>query len=412
MNVKILDCTLRDGGYINNWEFGIHNVKSIISKLSFANIDIIEIGFMTEHSKGEDYSLYTSCEEIYKLLPAKAGFSKIAAMIALGEKEINPDKLPDAKNTVLDIIRLTFHNESKEIQRAFSYAQCLMDKGYLVCMQPVGTTAYTDIELIHLIEKINELRPFAFYLVDTLGILNKHDLLHFLYLIDNNLSKEIKIGFHSHNNLQMSFANAQEIIEFSSSREFILDSSVFGMGRGAGNLCTEIVTDFINKTVEKRYDTIPLLEIIDESLMPIYSRTPWGYSAAYFLSASCKCHPNYSSYLLSKQTLHATTISAILDRIPNAERPIFNEELIESLYLAFQEEYVDDADVLDKLKSEISGRKILLIAPGKSIISDASKIQQFILKENPYVFAINFVPDFEYDKIFVSNQRRFSALGK
>jgi len=215
--IKLLDCTLRDGGYINNWKFGKREISELCRCLVEARTDIIEVGFLTDLEHTEDDALYSNCEEIRAVCNKKEK-SMLAAMIALGEKEMNPELLEPAETSPLDIVRITFHRDEAEITRAISYAKCLMDKGYKVCMQPVGTTSYLDKQLIELIEKINELKPWAFYLVDTLGILCKEELLRFIYLIDYNLALGIKLGFHSHNNLQMSFANAQQIIEHHSSR--------------------------------------------------------------------------------------------------------------------------------------------------------------------------------------------------
>ena len=95
-------------------------------------------------------------------------------------------------------------------------------------MQPVGTTNYDDESLLKLIKDVNELKPFAFYLVDTLGVMYRHDMRKLFYLIDSNLSMSIKLGFHSHNNLQMSFANAQEMMRLAKRRKIIIDSSCYG----------------------------------------------------------------------------------------------------------------------------------------------------------------------------------------
>ena len=185
------------------------------------------------------------------------------------------DRISDYDGTSIDGIRVTFHEN--EIDEALIYAKQLMEKGYKVYIQPVGTTSYSDSDLLGLIEKVNTLKPYAFYLVDTLGIMYKNDLLRMFHLLENNLNTSISIGFHSHNNLQLSFSNAQELLTVHTKRNIIIDSSVFGMGRGAGNLCTELVTHYINENIEGKYDTIPLLEIIDEHLSNIFTETQWGY---------------------------------------------------------------------------------------------------------------------------------------
>ena len=151
MAVEVLDCTLRDGGYINNWEFGRHAIPSILKKLDQGGIDIIECGFLTGQSRGEDTTLFQSPEELVPLLPHREGGAMFVAMIALGEWELSPDRLPPRCPGGISGIRLTFHRE--EAEKAFSWAAALMDKGYQVFLQPVGTAFYSDLELLRLVDR-------------------------------------------------------------------------------------------------------------------------------------------------------------------------------------------------------------------------------------------------------------------
>lgn len=408
--LKLLDCTLRDGGYINNWRFGKNVIKSVCQNLSAANIDIIEVGFLTDISHSSEESLYSDCDEVMEKCFCE-GASKLAAMIALGEKEIDPDGFPHVKDSPLEIIRITFHQEHDEIQRAIKYAEVLMEKGYKVCMQPVGTTSYSDKDLLSLIEMINKLKPYAFYLVDTLGILCREELLRFIFLIDYNLDEGIKIGFHSHNNLQMSFANAQLIAEYHSSREFIVDCSVYGMGRGAGNLCTELIAQYINGTEMSSYNMVPIYETLDTYIYPIYLVSPWGYSAHYYISAAHKCHPNYAAFLMNKQTLTMNQIDLILKNLPPDERDTYNKKLIEEMYYNFQNKTIDDSENINKLKKLLCERNILILAPGKSISIHSDKIKEFISNSCPFIITINGSFDgYDSDFIFISNLKRLYSI--
>ena len=270
--ISLLDCTLRDGGYINDFAFGKQTIASVVSGLADAGIEIVECGFLKSGADDADKSLFGSVEAIVPYLPEKRnGRTMFVAMIAYGD--ISAEEISDCGGAV-EGIRLTFHE--KELDEALAFAASLKGEGYKVFFQPVGTTTYTDGALLRLIEKVNELRPFAFYLVDTLGAMYKNDLLRMFYLVDNNLRADVRIGFHSHNNLQLSFSNAQELILMHSKREIIIDTSVYGMGRGAGNLCTELLTQYINENIESKYDLLPVLECIDEYIMPIFLRHPWG----------------------------------------------------------------------------------------------------------------------------------------
>ena len=411
-NCLLLDCTLRDGGYINNWHFGRNVISAVSRNLSAAKIDIIEVGFLTDKQHSDGDSLYFDCSELDEVLTESGkGISQIAAMIAIGEMEMDPERLLPADQSRLDIVRITFHNTDDEIRKMVRYTEELMKKGYKVCVQPVGTTSYTDKELLELITLVNSLSPYAFYLVDTLGLLQRKELMHFVDLIDHNLGKDIRLGFHSHNNLQMSYANAQSILEYSSHRVFILDCSVYGMGRGSGNLCTELITQYIDREETDRYDLIPIYDLINDHIYPIYVSSGWGYNAHHYISAVHECHPNYASFLLNKQTLTMNEINLILKNIPNECRAVFNKRLIERLYYDFQNHTIDDAADRAELMERINGRDILLLALGKTIISHKDKIDRFIDEKHPLIIMVNStIRDYPCDYIFVSNLKRLFML--
>ncbi|MGN1458229.1 MAG: aldolase catalytic domain-containing protein [Acutalibacteraceae bacterium] len=409
-NVKILDCTLRDGGYVNSWHFGKKAIENIIFNLSMSNTDIVECGFLTNQSYDADYSLFNSVEHINeRVMPSEKSGTMYVAMIAMGEREIDPRLLSDASKTVLDGIRLTFHPH--EIDRAFEWAKIIKDKGYKLFMQPVGTTNYTDKQFLDLLERINILEPYAFYIVDTLGIMYEKDLLRQVFLVDNNLKTNIKLGYHSHNNFQLAFSNAQALAEYNTERTVIIDCSANGMGRGAGNLCSELFMDYINKTQGIRYDVLPVLEIVDQYLVPISLTSPWGYNSAYFLSAANNCHPNYATHLIAKHSLSMTAIGNILHKIPKDEKRFFNKELIEKIYITYQNNAVDDLEVIGKLRKKLSNKHILVIAPGASVKSNRKSIKKYIAEKDPYIISVNFVPDFvKPDLLFVGNALRYEKL--
>lgn len=405
--VNLLDCTLRDGGYVNNFNFYKKPIKSIISKLSQSSIEIIECGFLKSNAFNKDKSLFGSVEAISDYLPVSHGNNMYVAMIAYGD--ISLDEISACDGNSITGIRLTFHEN--QIDEAFDFANGLSKKGYKVFIQPVGTAFYTDKMLLELIERVNNFNPFAFYIVDTLGTMYPNDLLRMFYLVDNNLKSDIKVGFHSHNNLQLSFSNAQELISIDSKREIIIDSSIFGMGRGAGNLCTELITRYINENIEDKYDLIPLLEIMDEYIMPIYSVHPWGYSAPYYIAAINNCHPNYATFLINKQTLRIRDINSIIKSIPLENKHLYDSNVINSLYTDYLSHSVDDSAVIRNLSEICRGRNVLILAPGKSISTYSEKIQKYISDNDPLVFSINYVPEkYRCDKIFISNLKRFKNV--
>lgn len=407
-DIKILDCTLRDGGYINNWNFGEETIYSVIEKLEAASVDIVEVGFLTEKSKDTDYTLFSSVKEVEQFMP-KTHNSMYVGMIAIGEKEIDPAKLAEYDGKSIDGIRLTFHQD--EVEKAVAWAKIIKEKGYKVFMQPVGTIFYSDAELLQLVNKMNDLDPYAFYIVDTLGSMYRNKLLYMFYLVDSNLNPDIRIGFHAHNNLQLAFSNAQELSRIHTQRSLILDSSVYGMGRGAGNLPTELITQYINDNIEKKYDTTIVLDIYDENISLIRDEFEWGYSVPYDIAASYVCHPNYATFLLNKQTLVMKNIEEIIKLIPKQERAIYNKKLIEELYIEFQNRKIDDFEAVEQLTELLKGREILVLAPGHSLVDEYEKIKDFIDKENPFVISVNFFDrKYNVDACFVSNHKRIKSI--
>ena len=410
MSTQILDCTLRDGGYINDWRFGKKTIVSILEKLEKANIDIIECGFLTRMVKDEACSLFNDIAQIEKVLPRQGRTAMYVAMIAIGEKELHPSELAPFDGKSLEGIRLTFHKG--EIDQAMEWARIIQEKGYKVFMQPVGTGFYTDMELLQLVEKMNQLQPYAFYIVDTLGSMYRNEVSHRFYLIDENMRPEIHLGFHGHNNLQLAFSNAQVLGKIQTKRTLILDSSVNGMGRGAGNLPTELITQYINKNIASRYDVTMVMDIYDEYISAIRKKFEWGYSVPYHIAASNVCHPNYASYLINKQTLTMKDIEKIIQSIPEKYKILYDQSLIEELYVRYQSRNIDDSAAVQEISGWLSGRKILLLAPGKSLVSHYDSILRFVEEEHPFVISVNFADTrYPIDACFVSNHKRMDTIG-
>lgn len=331
------------------------------------------------------------------------------AMIAIGEKELHPSELSPYDGNSIEGIRLTFHKE--EIGQAVEWAGILMEKGYQVFMQPVGTVFYSDMELLQLVERMNSLRPYAFYIVDTLGSMYRNEVSHRFYLIDENMRPEIHLGFHGHNNLQLAFSNAQVLGKIQTKRTLILDSSVNGMGRGAGNLPTELITQYINKKIASRYDVTMVMDVYDEYISAIRKEFEWGYSVPYHIAASNVCHPNYASYLINRQTLTMKDIERIIQSIPAEYKILYDQELIEQLYMRYQSRQIDDSDAVRQIIKWTRGKKLLLLAPGQSLATECETILNFIEEEEPYVISVNFVDArYRMNACFVSNHKRMDII--
>lgn len=406
--IHVLDCTLRDGGYCNQWRFGFNNILDIINGLTKAKIDIIECGFLTQKIVyDKDVTKFTSLDEINDLIPKNKDGQMYVAMINYGEFDI--DAIPNRKNEGLDGIRVVFHKKNR--YEAIKFCEKIKEKGYLVFVQAMVSLSYTDEEFLELIRIANSFNPFAFYIVDSFGMMRRKSLLRLFYMVEHNLNDNINIGFHSHNNMQLAYSNAQSLIEAQTSRDLIIDSSVYGMGRGAGNLNTELFVEYLNEVNQSQYDMKPLLIIIDEILNDFYQKNYWGYSLPNYLSAAHAIHPNYASYLADKNTLTVEAMDAIF-KLMSVEKGIeFDKDYIEQLYLEYMASGAVQKEHKEELFSSINGKTVLLIAPGKSAIDESEKIISCAKDENIVTVSVNY----EYghvrtDYIFMSNLRRYREL--
>ena len=412
-NIKVLDCTLRDGGYVNNWNFGYNNIKRIISYLNKSDVDIIECGFIRDINekieKGKDYSNYDSFDSIVKY--GKSLFKKDKRYCLMLLAETYPiENLEYINQNYIDTIRLSFHKS--DMRKGITMAKIIKEKGYNLFLQPTATMSYSDDEIIELLKKCNEIKPESVAIVDTFGEMLSDNVVWLTKLFDKYLDKNITLSFHSHNNLQTAFGNAITFIEnTSSNRNIVIDSSVYGMGRGAGNLPTELILNYLNKYYEKNYNLLPILDITDNILQKIKENNYWGYSLEYYLSAIHHCHPKYGIYFSSNKTLTTSDIELLLDSISNDKRIDFDLEYAKGLYQSFLEREVDVSDNYDKLKKIIGNKTILLIGPGSSIVKNRKLINNYITN-NYYSIAINSNSMFNVNAVFCSNRKRYQELQK
>ncbi len=326
-NIKILDCTLRDGGYINNWKFGQQNIKSIIEKLVFAGCDYIECGIIKDIDYDVNKTLFSDFRQLETFIPQNSK-SQFVLLVNYGEVPI--EKI-NFKNKDI-FIKVTF--KKNQVNEALEYSKILIEKGYKVFINPMNTISYSETELMDLLEEVNQINPLAFSIVDTTGEMNNQDTLNLFSIIDKTLNKNIILGFHSHNNLQLSLSNAQVLIVQNTSRTIVIDSTAYGMGRGAGNLCTELLMKYLNDNNYAHYELIHILKLIDENISGIFKASPWGYSIPYYISASLHCHPNYAKYLIDKKNITHDKIFEILSKIPSEKRVAYDKTLIEKIYFS------------------------------------------------------------------------------
>ena len=406
--ISILDCTLRDGGYINDWNFGADAISYILDKLERSGIEFIEVGFIKDVEYSRDRTVFPNIEKISEVIRGKSRTPKYVGMIDMSAP-VSLDCLPARSKDDIDAIRVIFKQD--RIDEGYEYAKELIKRGYMVMIQLVSTNTYTDDELIGVLHKFNEISPYALYIVDSLGVIKRKDFTRMVYIADNNLDKKIVLGYHSHNNLQQAMGNAEAFVEFDLDRDILIDACVFGMGRGAGNLNMELFCDYLNDNYRKQYMIEPLLEIIDRHLNDIYKKNFWGYSLPFYLSALNGCHPNYAKYYNEKGTLTEKAFNELLKTISVEDKAVYSKIKAEQYYVEYMKNYVDDSEVLDLLSNECCGNTVLILGPGNTVEDNPDVVTKCVKLESPIIISVNTDSKIvNADYIFCSNLRKYVSL--
>ena len=401
--IGILDCTLRDGAYVVDTYFGDNTIFEIVKSLVEAGIDIIECGFLRNKSGGEGSTVFSKPSEIKKYIPEGLCNSKFVLMFDAGKLDV--EKIPANDGTLFGI-RDCFHKDF--IDQAFQDAEILKQKGYKIFIQPTGILQYTDVEIIELIKKTNLIGAYSFAIVDTFGSMDKSDLLRLFSLINHNLDDSITLSFHSHNNQQMAYALSQDFVELGfGKRKMVVDSTVYGMGRGAGNTCTESVAFHLNKYYKKQYNTEKILDLIESQILQIYDHYSWGYNVRNLVAGINGCHVDNISYLYDKGYLLSSDVKRIMEVVPSEYRIHFFPDVLETTLSNYKNEYIDDNQSIEQLRKKLAKKDILVLCPGRSISSSQTVIKQFYKRKNVITIGVNFIPELiECNYLFFSNPQR------
>lgn len=402
--IRLLDCTLRDGGYCNDWTFGQNNIHKIVNGLLEANLDIIEVGYISQKKEFNiDRTQYTSFEQAGQFIPENREGRIFVGMINYGEYNIAD--IPAYDGSSVEGIRVTFHK--KERVEALEFCTKLKEKGYKVFIQGMVSLSYTDEEFLDLIKRVNTVEPYAFFIVDSFGMMKGKDLRRLFYTVEHNLSEDIFIGFHSHNNMQLAYSNCLALASMETNRSIIIDASIYGMGRGAGNLNTELFIQYLNENHNKDYNLKPLLTIIDEILDVFHKENYWGYNLPNYISAKNNAHPNYAGFLADKNTLTVEDMENIFLLMDEDKKVKYDKNYIEELYTRYLATGKVQEEHKGELEQRLKDKTIVLVAPGKSSKEEKEKI--FHAAKDAVCISVNF--DYpESDYVFLSNLRRYKEL--
>lgn len=404
--ILLLDCTLRDGSYITQSHFGAPAIKGIIKKMQDAKADIIECGWLKDKPYEKDTTFYHVPSDMEPYLLERSPRTTYVAMIDWDRYDVSQLLPCDGKS--IDAIRVVFpHGKHHE---GIQVGEAIKAKGYKVFYQAANTMSYEDEEILDLAKCINAVHPVALSVVDTFGAMYPEDLERIVGLLDRHLDKDICLGFHSHNNRQLSFALSMHFVELlqKSERTAIVDASLCGMGRGAGNATTELMVSYLNEKQHGDYDMDAVLDAIDIYMQAFQEQYSWGYSTPYFIAGMYQCHVNNIAYLLKNHRTNARDMRNVISSLSQEERRHYDYDLLEARFMENQNRLIDDEAAVATLKAQFQDKTILLVAPGTSALAKQAKILSYIEKEHPVVIGVNAIlPGYAYDYLFFTNSVRY-----
>lgn len=404
--IKLLDCTLRDGAYIVNSMFGDAAIKGIISSLDNAGVEIIECGWLKNDEHVEGSSFYHVPKDLEQYINKRN--TNVTYTVMIDWDRYNLDFLPMNDGKSVDAVRVVFphgkHIEGMEVGKH------IKDKGYQVFFQAANTLAYSDEDLISLAEEANRVMPVSLSVVDTFGAMYHEDLKRIVSVLDKHLDKNIALGFHSHNNQQLSFALSMYFVELlcDTEREIVVDSSLCGMGRGAGNATTELIVNYLNSKQGSNYDMDAVMDAIDVYMTGFSEKYSWGYSTPYFIAGMYCCHVNNIAYLTKNHRAGAKDMRNVIESLSPADRKKYDYDLLEQKFIENESRELDDTCAFENLKEKLCNKKIVLIAPGKTSTEHYEDVHRYISENDCIVIAVNaLLPNYKYDYLFLTNSARY-----
>ncbi len=323
-NIKLLDCTLRDGGYINDWRFGESAVHDITDKLTDSGMDYVEVGFLKDEGNIPGRTMFPAVNEINKYTKGSQNGNVTYCAMCEALNPLPVEKIAPNDGSSIDVIRVIVWK--RLLKEGYEYCKGVVDRGYKLCVQPNRVDQYSFEEYADMIHLFSDLNPLAIYVVDSFGLLNSRQLLEYAKVGDREMEKGVALGYHGHNNMQQTFETAQAFLKYGFDRDIMLDGSVYGIGRGAGNLCTELIADYLNKEFGKNYGIGQLLEINDKYIQDIYKIEKWGYQPGYYLTARHKCNPMYGLFYEGELGLKSADIDRILSTLKGDDLFMFKKD--------------------------------------------------------------------------------------
>jgi 4-hydroxy 2-oxovalerate aldolase len=285
--LKVLDCTIRDGGLVNDHGFDDGFVKAVYDGCVAAGIDYMEVGYKASKKlfSRNQFGAWKFCDEddLRRIVGDNPTSLKLSVMADAGKSDWRTDIL-DKRDSVLSMIRVAFY--AHQVSEAVDMIKDAADKGYEVSANLMAVSTVPEIEVDQVLNEISKSPANAVVVVDSYGSLyaEQVELLVRKYQAFGSATGK-EVGIHAHNNQQLAFANTIEAIIHGAN---YVDASMAGLGRGAGNCPMELLLGFLRNP---KFHIRPIYKLLQEQLLPLSRTVEWGPYAQYNLTGQLNEHP-------------------------------------------------------------------------------------------------------------------------
>ncbi|MFA6729958.1 MAG: aldolase catalytic domain-containing protein [Candidatus Izemoplasmatales bacterium] len=287
-SIKVLDATLRDGGLVNNFYFTDDFVKELYKTNIAAGVDYMEFGYRADKAQFDVNKFgkwkFSSDDQIREIVKDNKSSMKISIMVDVGRCDLKNDIHPKAESPV-DLFRVATYIET--IPEAIEMINYISGMGYETTCNLMAISKCTDEQITNAMEALSKTQIIGAYIVDSYGSLYPKQVRRLVRLYRDILAPAGKMtGMHAHNNQQCAFANT---IEAKNCGAKLLDATVYGMGRGAGNCHLEALLGYMNG---KKYHIEPVLDLVEKQMLLMKEQgLKWGYNTSYMLTGLTNQHP-------------------------------------------------------------------------------------------------------------------------
>lgn len=383
--MKFLDCTLRDGGYYNAWDFSLELIDQYLNAMQAAGVDVVELGFRTLKNQGFQGPCAFTTDDFICSLTVPAGLT-VGVMVngnelvgELPQQEALELLFPNASaNSPVHLVRIACHVH--EFEKALPAVTWLKQRGYQVGFNLMQVADRTEDEVKALARLANGYPMDALYFADSMGSMNPNQAAQIIQWFRSEWKGPI--GIHTHDNLGLALSNTLRALDEGATW---VDSTVTGMGRGPGNARTEELAIEIAERRGQPANMVPLMVLLREHFKPMQAQYGWGTNPYYYLAGKYGIHPTYVQEMLNDSRYSEEDVLAVIEHLRVEGGKKFSLNTLD----AARNFYRGEAKGQWCPRERFAGRDVLLLGTGPGVARHRDALERYIRDQKPLVLALN-----------------------